>query len=182
MIWSWRTVCTCVGTTIKQFSVLLTIHKQQHNDLEPLCSAGREVDQHVANEEKPRRWCVRLLLHLLLKLIMHSTRSHSPPPLTDSSGHPCKKRSIAKMKKTVKFSPNAKVRSAAKYDDLQAHSSWSTADELFFRASLTDSLRKKRYAWRHIVSCGKKWWRSLRKKKKMRKIPYANAPLSVRKL
>mmetsp|Transcript_31277 Transcript_31277/g.63004 ORF Transcript_31277/g.63004 Transcript_31277/m.63004 type:complete len:192 (-) Transcript_31277:167-742(-) len=61
---------------------------------------------------------------------MHSTRSHSPPPLTDSSGHPCKKRSIAKMKKTVKFSPNAKVRSAAKYDDLQAHSSWFTADEL----------------------------------------------------
>eukprot|EP00984_Skeletonema_dohrnii_P004205 scaffold1480_cov106-Skeletonema_dohrnii-CCMP3373.AAC.6 len=61
---------------------------------------------------------------------MHSTLSH-PLPLTDSSRHPCKMRSIAKKKKTVKFSPNAKLRSfATNGNDLQAHSSWHTADEL----------------------------------------------------
>ena len=92
-----------------------------------MCYAGREVEQHDANREmmlmcKPTP---------LSEFIMHSTRSH-PLPLTDSSRHPCKRRSIAKkMKKTVKFSSYAKLRSfAANGNALQAQSSWLTADEL----------------------------------------------------
>ena len=131
MIWSWRTVCTCIRRYYDQ-TVLSSPHNSQTTTQRPwafvLCWSWSRSTRCQWREAAP---LMCKATTPLLKLIMHSTRSHSPPPLTDSSGHPCKKRSIAKMKKTVKFSPNAKLRSfAASGNDLQAQSSWFTAEEL----------------------------------------------------
>eukprot|EP00985_Skeletonema_marinoi_P009755 scaffold4541_cov121-Skeletonema_marinoi.AAC.14 len=89
--------------------------------------AGREVYRKMPT--KRSRCCSKSTPLSEFIISMHSTLSH-PLPLTDSSRHPCKMRSIAK-KKTVKFSPNAKLRSfAASGNDLQAQSSWLTPNEL----------------------------------------------------
>jgi hypothetical protein len=92
--------------------------------------AGREVNRKMPT--KRSRCCLKSTPLSEFIISMHSTLSH-PLPLTDSSRHPGNMRSIAKKKKkkTVKFSSNAKLRNfAANGNDLQAHSSWLTSDEL----------------------------------------------------
>jgi len=91
--------------------------------------AGREVNRKMPT--KRSRCCLKSTPLSEFIISMHSTLSH-PLPLTDSSRHPGKMRSIAKKKKkkTVKFSSNAKLRSfAANGNDLQTHSSWLTSED-----------------------------------------------------